>query len=269
MLALKGGAVYYILPDHLATPRVIKDPTGAVVWRWQSDAFGNGVANESPSGGTPFVFNQRFPGQQYDTETGLHYNNARYYDPQVGRYITSDPVGLAGGLNTYGYASSTPLARVDPQGLTDLIYFNPRESTPNGVTMYARALAAPSPSGYFTVGGHGSSKNIVDESGRFRKLGQRIDAKQVYSDMLQAGYKRGTPVLIWSCNTGEGNNSLAEQLSQLVGAPVKAPSTWIQYKLPQAQSIPIATYSKSQAVSVFAPFSDFVNQRTFYPSSDD
>lgn len=116
VLVLKGSAVYYILPDHLAAPRVIKDQAGAVVWRWQSDAFGNGVANESPSGGTPFVFNQRFPGQQYDAETGLHYNNARYYDPQVGRYITSDPIGLGGGLNTYGYALQSPSVHTDPTG---------------------------------------------------------------------------------------------------------------------------------------------------------
>lgn len=56
------------------------------------------------------------PGQQYDVETGLFYNNARYYDPLSGRYISSDAIGLAGGLNTYLYANGSPVSSVDPTG---------------------------------------------------------------------------------------------------------------------------------------------------------
>ena len=67
---------------------------------------------------TQFVYNLRFPGQYYMPETGLNYNYFRDYDPQTGRYIESDPIGLAGGsLTTYGYAGANPISSKDPRGL--------------------------------------------------------------------------------------------------------------------------------------------------------
>jgi len=65
----------------------------------------------------------RLPGQYYDQETGLHYNYFRYYDPETGRYITSDPIGLVGGVNAYTYALNSPISFVDPKGLTTAILF--------------------------------------------------------------------------------------------------------------------------------------------------
>ncbi|MDD4930274.1 MAG: hypothetical protein PHP85_13490 [Gallionella sp.] len=116
-----GLQPYYIHSDHLDTPRMITDTTGAVVWQWDNvDPFGNNMADENPSGLGIFNFNLRFPGQYFDKETGLHYNYFRYYDPATGRYIESDPIGLAGGINTYAYVGGNPLRYTDPLGLFEM-----------------------------------------------------------------------------------------------------------------------------------------------------
>ena len=97
---------------------MLTDRESRIVWLWESDAFGNGAANEDVDGdGRTVKFPLRFPGQYYDKETGLHYNWHRYYDPTIGRYITSDPIGLDGGMNTYAYVDSNPLMYSDIEGL--------------------------------------------------------------------------------------------------------------------------------------------------------
>ncbi|MGZ4982138.1 MAG: RHS repeat-associated core domain-containing protein, partial [Methylobacter sp.] len=60
--------------------------------------------------------NLPLPGRYFDQETGLHYNYLRDYDPPIERYIESDPIGLAGGMNTYAYVGNNPLTRIDPDG---------------------------------------------------------------------------------------------------------------------------------------------------------
>ncbi len=117
----KANKLYYIETDHLNTPRQVIDPTRNVtVWRWDffGSAFGENTPNQDPdSDGIPFVLNLRFPGQYYDQETNLSYNYFRDYEPSTGRYVESDPIGLRGGINTYGYVGGNPLQLVDPRGL--------------------------------------------------------------------------------------------------------------------------------------------------------
>ena len=111
--------VYIVYPDHIRTPRVItRFNDQRIVWRWDdTDPFGVQQPNESPIGLPPFTYNPRFPGQLYDLETSTHYNYFRDYDPQTGRYVQSDPIGLGGGLNSYAYANDNPLMFSDPYGL--------------------------------------------------------------------------------------------------------------------------------------------------------
>lgn len=116
----------YLHTDHLNTPRRATDTRGLVVWSWTSDAFGSTPPNEDvDNNGRLTTIHLRFPGQYYDAESGLHYNWHRYYDPQVGRYNQSDPIGLAGGINTYAYVNSQPTSLSDPLGLATYMCKSP------------------------------------------------------------------------------------------------------------------------------------------------
>jgi RHS repeat-associated protein len=112
--------VDYIYADHLDTPRVIVRGSGdhAIVWRWDiAEPFGNGPADDNPNKLGRYAFNLRLPGQVFDSEAGLHYNHHRDYDAYLGRYLQSDPIGLAGGINPYQYVEGQPTMMVDPLGL--------------------------------------------------------------------------------------------------------------------------------------------------------
>lgn len=112
-----AAALYFIEVDHLDTPRLVSDAAGTTVWKWdQQEPFGDSVPDENPSGLGTFDLPLRLPGQRYDQETGLHYNYYRDYNPSLGRYGESDPIGLRGGINTYAYVWSIPLRLVDPLG---------------------------------------------------------------------------------------------------------------------------------------------------------
>jgi RHS repeat-associated protein len=116
----RAGNLYWIDADQLGAPGSVQNTQGQIVWKWESEAFGSTPAQQNPSGLGVFEFNQRFPGQMYDRESGLHYNVFRYYAPSIGRYTQSDPIGLAGGINTYAYVGGNPLSHVDPEGLQSL-----------------------------------------------------------------------------------------------------------------------------------------------------
>ena len=118
---LAGTTLNYVQPDHLGAPRTVIDPVRDVaIWKWdiKGEAFGNTPPDQDADrDGTAFVFGMRFPGQRYDSATGLNQNYFRDYDATGGRYTQSDPTGLGGGASTYGYAGGTPLAAVDRFGL--------------------------------------------------------------------------------------------------------------------------------------------------------
>ena len=102
----------YLANSHLGTPEMAFEKSGEVIWQAGAQAFGRTEIEVSK-----IVNNLRFPGQYFDAETGLQDNYFRVYDSQVGRYVESDTIGLAGGVNTSGYVGGNPLNLVDPYGL--------------------------------------------------------------------------------------------------------------------------------------------------------
>lgn len=113
-----GVDIYYVHTNVLNAPRKVTRPAdNSVMWHWNASPFGENRPEENPQSAGAFSYHLRFPGQYYDAESGLHYNGFRYYDPATGRYISSDPIGLNGGLNTYAYALNDPASNTDPTGL--------------------------------------------------------------------------------------------------------------------------------------------------------
>ncbi len=116
---IRGGTVYPVEADHLGSPRVVASGSDAI-WRWDlfGAVFGDQAPNEDPDGdSSTFRFDLRFPGQQWDAASGLHYNYFRDYESGTGRYVESDPIGLLGGVSTFGYVGQSPTMWIDPEGL--------------------------------------------------------------------------------------------------------------------------------------------------------
>jgi len=104
--------VYFFHTDQVGAPQAVTALDGATVWQADWEPFGSVVIGQGK-----LTSHLRFPGQYFDEETSLHYNYYRHYDPQTGRYIESDPIGLRGGINTFAYVGADPIIYYDFYGL--------------------------------------------------------------------------------------------------------------------------------------------------------
>ena len=185
------------------TDSPLSSATSAVTLTRRYDAYGNIEVGASTGG-------YAFTGREWDPETGLYYYRARYYDPKIGRFISEDQIGLEGAVNFYGYVRGNPVSSIDPFGLVDLNLF---KEDP----LRAAADKFNSPSGVFTVGGHGNPRAMLDEyTGRRvtpAELAARIRASKAWS----RGKKT---VWLLGCNVGTGTDSFAQLLADELGVPV-------------------------------------------------
>ncbi len=107
---IEGGVVSFVRADHIRRPVFATNSAGVKTWTATYTPFGGvHVSTGAPS-------SARFPGQWFQSESGLHQNWMRDYDPTTGRYLQPDPLGLVDGASVYGYVGQSPMRNVDPSG---------------------------------------------------------------------------------------------------------------------------------------------------------
>jgi len=109
----EGGNYHFVVNDHNFRQRMLVKSDGAIVWQADVTAFGKALVDPAST----VTCNLRFSKQYYDAETGLHYNTMRYYDPELGRYMRPDPMGIEPADNVYSFANNCPTYFVDIKGL--------------------------------------------------------------------------------------------------------------------------------------------------------
>ncbi|MDH0895718.1 MULTISPECIES: RHS repeat-associated core domain-containing protein [unclassified Pseudomonas] len=218
--------ILYYHADHLGTPRELTDKNGHIVWSATYKAWGNTAKIEQPGRliadtqgnvqiqcweeqENPVEQNLRYQGQYYDQETGLHYNRFRYYDPDCGRFVSQDPIGLLGGVNNYQYAPN-PVEWIDPWGLA----FIKHTDTNNGKGYVVYAICDKENG---VVGYVGQTNNSEAREGQHKKSGRlpeddnlrRITEVPTYGDAR--GYEQAliehhnTLTGKWGCPCGPDN----------------------------------------------------------------
>ena len=194
-----AAAVYDVHIDHLDTPRLLTNSTGTTVWTSHHRAFGKAHTATDPDGDSTHVtFPIRFPGQYEDAETGLHYNWHRYYNPSIGRYLSTDPLGQWGGVNLYRYGFNGPMRFFDPNGRDVLERFDavfsagPYDALRAGTSIRDQAMKMAEDSGL--PGASGGQRDAFRHcvwSCEMTKQINKQDAKDIGDAHEAAGDRRG------------------------------------------------------------------------------
>jgi RHS repeat-associated protein len=208
---INAGVKYKLVHDQVGSVRlVINSTSGAVKSKLSYDEFGILQACSVLPDFQPFGF----AGGIRDSGTGLVRFGVRDYDPETGRWTSKDPIGFDGGsANLYGYVFADPINFIDPSGLSDINLF------PNNERIHNSDFKIPNPLGQFTVGGHGSPGAMWGSN--HESITPDLLAHLIRND---SRYHAGQAVHLNSCSTGKGSGSFAQQLANILNAPVQAPN---------------------------------------------
>lgn len=199
----------YVHTDALGAPVRMSDKASNVVWNADYDVYGLALVDEDVDGnGASATMNLRFPGQYYDAETATHYNYYRQYDPGKGRYLESDPIGLAGGLNTYAYVMGNPVMWTDPLGLEVFVCSQPAFGIANNPIDHQWIRTDTVEAGMGGTRGNvpgnesgdrpGDPVQVTDHTGRSQEKGSSCErVPNVNEKKVNAQLKIGTPLGRW------------------------------------------------------------------------
>ena len=216
-----GTGIY--LYDQLGSVRYLwgrKTTAGAVAASFNFGPYGEEVSTSGPV--TGFIMPAFRYADMFRDESGLYLTWNRAYNSKTGRWLNRDPIGVAGGVNLYGYVGGDVLGEVDPLGLSELVLFN-RDVKSKYVDGADRFH---SPKGVYTVAGHGDSHRMKDADNN--DLRPQDVARMIMADPK---FKGSEAVLLLSCETGKGDNfSFAQQLSDILGVKVVAPDNYVFFR---------------------------------------
>jgi RHS repeat-associated protein len=222
------GEVFAYINDHLGIPKELIDERGKIAWAATHSAWGSVVGypvqavNRARPPESPF----RLLGHYHDDETGLGYAWHRYFDPGTARWLSPDPIGLDGGLNSAAFNGS-PVVHVDPLGLRCVIG-NPAFDKPLADLM----VNVPEDPRYNDIIGHGSPDAVSVDEGDSEpdvpsdlRLRRRVDnwdmAENVQS---KPDYDPKKPDRLLSCSTGKEGGTFAQWWANQTGKDVRAPN---------------------------------------------
>ena len=155
-----GSTTSYFLADHLGSTNGLANSSGALVSSNSYDSFGNPT-------NTNFSYRYQFTGREFDSFSGLQFSRARFYDPNLGRFISEDPIGFGGGdINLFGYVKNNPIRFTDPSGLFPFTPSEAADSLDISLNNAQKACGCDVPLGFSPFGGmitlFGAASGTVD-----------------------------------------------------------------------------------------------------------
>ena len=202
-----NGIVRHYIRDGLGSIVGLVDDAGNQVSQIAYNAYGMTGSVES------FGFTSR----EKDDGTALMYYRARYYSPEMMRFISRDPLGFgAGDANFYGYVGQNPGNFIDPLGLANINLYNPKGTrSENFLYKQTEMLKLDK---YYTISGHGNKDFMQGPNSN------RIDVDDLAKMIRNDPNYKGQTIYLSSCSTGKGNNSFAQRLANKLNTSVIAPN---------------------------------------------